>query len=143
MFFSIVNCLPPSPSGAILRYKDILAMPSEAEISQIAAEQSTVQPDAACTIQFTSGTTGNPKAALLSHMSVVNNGIHISNRTEMPLREHRICVQVPLFHVYGVVIAIMAAMAHGTTLVLPAAGYNVEAALKAIATERFVIKKNK
>lgn len=114
-----------------------MALPSEVDINRIAADQSKIQPDAVCNMQFTSGTTGNPKAALLSHMSFVNNGIHISNRSEMPLKSHRICVQVPLFHAYGVVIAIMTAMAHGSTLVLPAVGYNSEAALKAIVKEKY------
>lgn len=105
-------------------------------MAQIDADQNSVQPDSACNIQFTSGTTGNPKAAVISHMSFVNNGIHIANRSEMNQREHRICVQVPLFHAYGVIIGIMTAMAHGTTLVLPAAGYSPEASLKAINSEK-------
>lgn len=105
-------------------------------MAQIHADQNLVQPDTACNIQFTSGTTGNPKAAAISHMSFVNNGIHIANRTELNKKEHRICVQVPLFHAYGVVMGIMAAMAHGTTLVLPAAGYSPDASLKAINSEK-------
>lgn len=118
------------------RYEDILALPNDADVKQIENYQIQIQADATCNIQFTSGTTGNPKAALLSHFSFVNNGIHISQRSEMPLKEHRICVQVPLFHVYGTVIGIMTALAHGTTLVLPATAYNSEAALKAIEKER-------
>lgn len=122
-------------SGA-LKFEDLLQLPSDAELAQIDADQNLVQPDTACNIQFTSGTTGQPKAAVISHMSFVNNGIHIANRTELNQKEHRICVQVPLFHVYGVVIGVMAAMAHGTTLVLPAAGYNPVASLEAINSEK-------
>lgn len=54
----------------------------------------------------------------------------------MAERPHRICVQVPLFHAFGVVIAVMASLAHGSTLVLPAAGYSPEASLRAIERER-------
>lgn len=97
-----------------------------------------IQPDDPCNIQFTSGTTGRPKAALMSHFSFVNNGIHIADRIELNEKHHKICVQVPLFHAYGIVISICAAIQHGTTLVLPAAGFNPEQSLRAIVDEKSV-----
>lgn len=106
------------------------------DIKEIAMFEQYIQPDDGCNIQFTSGTTGSPKAALLSHYAIVNNGIGIANRTEMEEKAHRICCQVPLFHVYGVVVAIMGALAHGTTMVLPAPGYSPDASLNAIVEEK-------
>ncbi len=95
-----------------------------------------VQPDDPCNIQFTSGTTGTPKAALLSHYNFVNNGIHIANRSQLNERAHRICVQVPLFHVFGIVVSMTAAITHGATVVLPAPIFNAEKSLHAIVDER-------
>lgn len=97
-----------------------------------------IMPDSGCNIQFTSGTTGQPKAAVLSHYNFVNNGRHIGNRNQLN-RNSRICVQVPLFHVYGVVITVMAAMTHGSTLVLPAAGFSPADSLHAIVNEKCTV----
>lgn len=94
------------------------------------------QPDDACNIQFTSGTTGTPKAALLSHYNFVNNGIHVASRTQLHEKAHRICVQVPFFHVFGIVVAMTAAITHGATIVLPSPTFNAEKSLEAIVEER-------
>lgn len=94
------------------------------------------QPDDICNIQFTSGTTGTPKAALLSHYNFVNNGIHVGDRSQLNEKHHRICVQVPLFHVYGIVISMIAAITHGATVVLPAPNFNPEMSLRAIVDEQ-------
>ncbi|KAJ6649642.1 Medium-chain acyl-CoA ligase ACSF2, mitochondrial [Pseudolycoriella hygida] len=102
--------------------------------SQLTPEKA--QPDDPCNVQFTSGTTGTPKAALLSHYNFVNNGIHVANRMQLDKKAHRVCVQVPLFHVYGIVIAMAASITHGATVVLPAPTFNPEQSLRAIVNER-------
>lgn len=116
-------------SGAY-QFDDILSLGSSSDIEQGKSNQHKIQPDDACNIQFTSGTTGQPKAAVISHYSFVNNGIHIANRTEMKDKAQRICVQVPLFHAFGVVISIMTSIAYGSTMVLPARGFDPEASAK-------------
>ncbi|XP_030380489.1 medium-chain acyl-CoA ligase ACSF2, mitochondrial [Scaptodrosophila lebanonensis] len=104
---------------------------------EITELQRSICPDNACNVQFTSGTTGHPKAAVLSHYNFVNNGIHVANRNEL---EHaRCCVQVPLFHAYGVVISIMAALARGSTLVLPSQGFSPKDSLQAIVNEKCTV----
>lgn len=80
--------------------------------------------------------TGQPKAAVMSHFNFVNNGIHVANRMELNEKFHKICVQVPLFHAYGIVISICAAIQHGATIVLPSAGFNPEQSLRAIVDEK-------
>uniref|UniRef100_A0A1B0CX00 Medium-chain acyl-CoA ligase ACSF2, mitochondrial n=1 Tax=Lutzomyia longipalpis TaxID=7200 RepID=A0A1B0CX00_LUTLO len=92
-----------------------------------------ISPDSGCNIQFTSGTTGMPKAALLKHFGFVNNGIHIGNRNG--IYEARVCMQVPFFHAYGTVITVMACVSHRGTMVLPSILYNPEKSLRSIQDE--------
>lgn len=115
---------------------DLTQIPSEEEISKIESLQPSISPDDGACLLFTSGTTGHPKAALLSHFGVVNNGIHTANRLEMDRKPHRICVQVPLFHVFGMSLGAMASLCYGTTLVFPSAGFQALASLKAIVDEK-------
>uniref|UniRef100_W8B2T3 Medium-chain acyl-CoA ligase ACSF2, mitochondrial n=1 Tax=Ceratitis capitata TaxID=7213 RepID=W8B2T3_CERCA len=128
----------PNRLKGALSFDDLLGLGNSDEREAIAQLQRYVMPDSGCNIQFTSGTTGKPKAALLSHYNFVNNGTHIGNRNQLDSNS-RICVQVPLFHVYGVVITVMAAMTHGSTLVLPAAGFSPADSLKAIVDEKCTV----
>ncbi|MFG1604101.1 AMP-binding protein [Actinoplanes sp. NPDC049265] len=85
-------------------------------------------------IQYTSGTTGFPKGATLSHHNILNNGFFVGelvNYTE----EDRICVPVPLYHCFGMVMGNLAATSHGACIVLPAPGFDPAATLAAVAGE--------
>ncbi|KFB41496.1 AGAP008557-PA-like protein [Anopheles sinensis] len=124
--------------GAI-KFSDLYDLSSERDISKIEYLQAKICPDSGVNLQFTSGTTGQPKAALMSHFGFVNNGIHIGRRNELDRKEHRMCVQVPLFHAYGMVIATMAGMSHGATVVLPAAGFKAADSLAAIIREKCTV----
>lgn len=66
----------------------------------------------------------------------MNNGIHVGNRSQLNEKAHRICVQVPLFHVYGIVVTMIAAITHGATVVLAAPIFNPEKSLHAIVDEK-------
>jgi fatty-acyl-CoA synthase len=86
-------------------------------------------------IQYTSGTTGFPKGATLSHHNILNNGFFVGelvNYTE----EDRVCLPVPLYHCFGMVMGNLGATTHGACIVLPAPGFDPAATLKAVATER-------
>ncbi|KAL7741195.1 hypothetical protein ACLKA6_018219 [Drosophila palustris] len=130
---SIIIDTQESLKGAF-RFDEVLDLSNATEQAAIYKLQREISPENPCNIQFTSGTTGNPKAALLSHYSNVNNGIHVGNRNE--LEGERICVQVPLFHAFGVTISIMAALAKGATLVMPAPGFSPKDSLHAIVNEK-------
>ncbi|CAD6998220.1 unnamed protein product [Ceratitis capitata] len=128
----------PNRLKGALSFDDLLGLSNRTEFEAITQLQRHIAPDSACNIQFTSGTTGHPKAAVISHYHFVNNGIHISNRNQFDSNT-RICVQVPLFHAFGTVITIMAAMDKGSTLVLPAAGFSPADSLKAIVDEKCTV----
>jgi fatty-acyl-CoA synthase len=86
-------------------------------------------------IQYTSGTTGFPKGATLSHHNILNNGYFVGelvNYTE----EDRVCLPVPLYHCFGMVMGNLGATTHGACIVLPAPGFDPAATLQAVATER-------
>uniref|UniRef100_G3P9K5 Medium-chain acyl-CoA ligase ACSF2, mitochondrial n=1 Tax=Gasterosteus aculeatus TaxID=69293 RepID=G3P9K5_GASAC len=88
-------------------------------------------------IQFTSGTTGSPKGACLSHHNIVNNAYFMGLRMRYGSRPRvRVCVPVPLYHCFGSVLAGMNMAVHGITLVFPSTAYNSQANLEAIESEK-------
>lgn len=95
-----------------------------------------IDPDSALNIQFTSGTTGEPKATYLSHFSIINNGYLTGKRYDIASKCNKICVQVPFFHAFGVAGTISPFLQHGATLVLPGPTYNASESLKAIEKEK-------
>lgn len=94
-----------------------------------------IEQSQAINIQFTSGTTGSPKGATLSHRNIVNNAYLVG--LSMGLRAgDRLCVPVPLYHCFGMVMSNLACVIHGATIVYPSAGFDPLAVLKAIQNER-------
>lgn len=97
--------------------------------------QRILQPDDAINIQFTSGTTGLPKGATLSHHQIVNNGYFVGRRMNFTDKD-RLCIPVPLYHCFGMVMGVLACVAHGAAMVFPAAGFDPGAVLSAVSAER-------
>ena len=86
-------------------------------------------------IQFTSGTTGAPKGATLTHHNIVNNGYFIGE--SMRLTEHdRLCIPVPFYHCFGMVLGNLACVTHGACMVIPGEGFDALATLETVAAER-------
>jgi fatty-acyl-CoA synthase len=94
-----------------------------------------VSPEQPVNIQFTSGTTGSPKGATLSHRNLVNNAFFVGRATGFRPGD-RLCIPVPLYHCFGMVMANLACVIHGATMVYPSEGFDPLAALQAVASEK-------
>jgi fatty-acyl-CoA synthase len=86
-------------------------------------------------IQFTSGTTGNPKGATLTHRNVVNNGRFIAMAMDFSERDS-LCIPVPLYHCFGMVLSVLASVSTGAAMVFPGEAFDAAATLQAVADER-------
>eukprot|EP01037_Dinobryon_pediforme_P016070 gene16070-16242_t len=94
-----------------------------------------LQFDDAINIQFTSGTTGAPKGATLTHHNILNNGYFIGETMAYTAAD-RVCIPVPLYHCFGMVIGVLACVTHGSAMVFPGEGFEPLATLQAVAEER-------
>ncbi|MGH3460736.1 MAG: AMP-binding protein, partial [Kribbellaceae bacterium] len=86
-------------------------------------------------IQYTSGTTGFPKGATLSHHNILNNGFFVTETIGFTAHD-RLCIQVPFYHCFGMVMGNLAATSHGACMVIPAPAFDPRATLEAVAAER-------
>ena len=101
----------------------------------LAARQALLSPDDPVSIQYTSGTTGHPKGAVLSHHNILNNA-HLTGEILGYTERDRVCVPVPLYHTFGMVISNLGTISHGACLVYPAPAFDPKATLSAVAEER-------
>ncbi|MGW9551086.1 AMP-binding protein [Citricoccus zhacaiensis] len=92
-------------------------------------------PDDPINIQYTSGTTGFPKGATLSHRNILNNGFFVGERVQYTEAD-RVCIPVPFYHCFGMVMGNLACTTHGAAMVIPAPGFDPTASLHAVSTER-------
>lgn len=107
----------------------------EVEVSALAAREAQLTFDQAINIQYTSGTTGSPKGATLSHHNILSNGFMVGELCGYD--EHdRICVPVPFYHCFGMVMGNLAALTHGACVIIPSETFDPRAVLEAVASER-------
>ncbi len=103
--------------------------------NQLEQRSTTLDPDDPINIQYTSGTTGFPKGATLSHRNILNNGYFIGEACKYTA-EDRVCIPVPFYHCFGMVLGNLACTTHGAAMVIPAAGFDPQATLHAVTAER-------
>ncbi len=102
---------------------------------QLRARMDTLTPSDPINIQYTSGTTGSPKGAVLSHRNVLNNGYFVTDLINFGPGD-RLCIPVPFYHCFGMVMGNLGCTTHGATMVIPSAGFDPAATLSAVEQER-------
>src|SRR3954462_1909315 len=108
---------------------------SDPGVTLLEAMTWSLSPDDPINIQYTSGTTGYPKGATLSHRNILNNGYFTTELLGFT-HEDRLCIPVPFYHCFGMVMGNLGCSTHGATMVIPAPGFDPETTLEAIAAER-------
>lgn len=133
----VISLAPQAPAG-FLRWDDLGSMAQGIGPEEVAQRQARIHWDDPINIQYTSGTTGFPKGATLSHANILNNGYMVGE--SQGLTEHdRMVIPVPLYHCFGMVMGNLGCLTHGTTMIYPAPAFEPEATLKAVAEERATV----
>nr|XP_046233568.1 medium-chain acyl-CoA ligase ACSF2, mitochondrial [Scatophagus argus] len=126
-----------SRQPGMFHFEDVMQAGSSQYVQQLQDVQKKLSCDDPINIQFTSGTTGTPKGATLSHFNIVNNAYFVGKRVGYTWRPHtRICLPVPMYHCFGSVGGGMCMAVHGVSLIYPSAGYDGKANLAAMESER-------
>jgi fatty-acyl-CoA synthase len=121
------------PGG--ITWVEFLDLGNRIAARELEAREMTLQFDDPVNIQYTSGTTGSPKGATLSHHNILNNGYFVGEMLRYTDRD-RICLPVPFYHCFGCVLGNMAAVTHGSAVVLTGESFDPEATLRVIEAER-------
>lgn len=107
----------------------------EKEQETLATLRVTLQPDDPINIQFTSGTTGRPKGATLTHCNILNNGSLCADGMNFTDQD-RLCIPIPLYHCFGMVLGVLACISHGATMVFPSEAFEPLKTLQAVEKEK-------
>lgn len=123
-----------SEVNGIFNWKDFLNLSKNIDDAKLEKRQESLDADDAINIQYTSGTTGFPKGATLSHHNILNNG-YFTGVTMNFSQEDRLVVPVPLYHCFGMVLANLACLTHGACAIYPSEGFEPDSVLKAVQDE--------
>jgi fatty-acyl-CoA synthase len=122
-------------SPGMLNFDAVLGMGGPAERARLDEIGASLRQDDAINIQFTSGTTGAPKGATLTHRNIVNNSHFVVDAIRFT-PDDRLCIPVPLYHCFGMSMGTMGCVTHGATMVFPSEGFDPVLALRTVAQER-------
>ena len=122
-------------SAGMLNFDDVCGLGSKNERQRLEALQLELNPDDAINIQFTSGTTGQPKGATLSHCNILNNGWNSAQGMQLTERD-KLCIPVPLYHCFGMVLGVLACLTSGATMVFPCQEFDAEITLATVEEEK-------
>ena len=125
---------PQTPPGA-MGWDELRAAAARVPVDRLREREALLQFDDPINIQYTSGTTGFPKGATLSHHNILNNGFFIGEGCGYSDAD-RVCIPVPLYHCFGMVLGNLACTTHGAAMVYPAEAFDPEATLAAVQAER-------
>ncbi len=131
----IVIRMGDEKSAGMFNFPDVCLSGGPEERARVKTLKSELRPDDAINIQFTSGTTGSPKGATLTHCNILNNGYLTGAGMQLSPTE-RLCIPVPLYHCFGMVLGNLACFTHGATAVYPNDAFDPESTLRAVESER-------
>ena len=130
------DCLYPKQTVIIDRdWATFLSSASQVSDARLAEREASLQFDDPVNIQYTSGTTGYPKGATLSHHNILNNGFFIGERLKYSEKDI-VCLPVPFYHCFGMVLGNMAIVTHGACIVIPGEFFDPEQVLQTVENER-------
>ncbi|WP_207831109.1 MULTISPECIES: AMP-binding protein [unclassified Pseudomonas] len=130
-----VVSLAANPPAGFLPWQALAERAGQTSVEACAARQQSLQFDQPVNIQYTSGTTGAPKGATLSHYNILNNGFMVGESLGLTARD-RMVIPVPLYHCFGMVMANLGCITHGSTMIYPNDAFDAELTLRAVAEER-------
>ncbi|MCI0863166.1 MAG: AMP-binding protein [Chloroflexi bacterium] len=137
---NVVFIPPPSDTGTktpdgMWSWEDVRQKSADTSEADLTQRQASCGPDDTINIQYTSGTTGNPKGAMLTHYNLVANGYYSGEGMKFT-EEDRLCIPVPFYHCFGCVLGNLACVTHGSTIVIPSEYFEPLKTLEAIQQER-------
>ncbi len=123
------------PAPGMFSFKHVMTLPNDATQQMLNTIAATLQPDQDINIQFTSGTTGNPKGATLTHRNILNNGFLMANAMKLTAAD-KLCIPVPLYHCFGMVLGNLVCISKGATAVFPGESFDPTTTLEVVEQER-------
>ena len=130
-----VISLAPEPPAGFLPWSQLAPLADGVTADQLHARQASLHFDQPVNIQYTSGTTGFPKGATLSHHNILNNGCMVGESLGLTAND-RLVIPVPLYHCFGMVMGNLGCVTHGTTMIYPSEAFDPGLTLQAVAEER-------
>ena len=127
--------LGEAATPGMLNFNAIAGLATAASRARLAEIGPTLRATDAINIQFTSGTTGHPKGATLTHRNILNNGFFVGEAIRLTETD-RLCIPVPLYHCFGMVMGNLGCLTHGATMVYPAEAFDPLAVLQTVQDER-------
>jgi len=131
----LVSVISENSHNGFLNFSEFADHADDASTNVLQELATTLQPDDPINIQFTSGTTGAPKGATLTHHNIINNGYFVAKRQKFTEAD-KLCIPVPLYHCFGMVMGVLGCVTHGASMVFPSEAFEPEATLKAVAAEK-------
>ena len=130
-----VVCISENKPAGMHRFADISGFGGATQHQELAALKAKLQPDDPINIQFTSGTTGMPKGATLTHFNIINNGYFVGRAMKLGEAD-KLCIPVPLYHCFGMVMGVLTCVTTGATMVFPDEAFEPGSVLSAVSEEQ-------
>lgn len=131
----VFNIGPTKDLPGITNFAELCLPASTASHASLKELESTLSPEDPINVQFTSGTTGSPKGATLTHFNIINNGYFVGEAMNL---EHtdKLCIPVPLYHCFGMVLGSLACVNHGASMIFPSEVFDPLSTLEAVSSEK-------